>query len=240
MAEQFSEVITDERAVINTLRSLIDSRVVCNMQIPRSKSSWITVLLEVRRAGKEYHLLIDRVAGFEAALLKSPDRKVVLDFTDKGGVPSKFQTTVIASRPGEISAELPRVIYRIQRRQYFRIDALLGTQITFLTGSSPEREKANVKNYSAGGVAFFVENDFRLSVGDFLTGIQLNVPEGEKLISFDIAKAVIKRVTPPSSILYDEKPICAIEFLEISSQTRNTITSHIFRQQRVVMQRVRT
>ena len=239
MVEQFSEVITDERAVINTLRSLIDSRVVCNMQIPRSTSSWITVLLEVRRAGKGYYLLIDRVAGFEAALLKSPDRKVLLDFMDKGGVPSRFQTTVIACRPGAISSELPRAVYRIQRRQYFRIDALLGTEITFFAGSSTEREKANVKNYSAGGVAFFVGNNFRLGVGDFLTGIHLNVPEGGRLISFDIAKAVIKRVTP-GSLLYDEKPICAIEFLEISSQTRNSITSHIFRQQRVVIQRVRT
>ncbi len=67
-AEQFSETITGDKAVVDTLRSLIDSLVVCNMKIPRSKESWITLLLEVRRTGEEYRLLIDRVAGFETAL----------------------------------------------------------------------------------------------------------------------------------------------------------------------------
>ena len=239
MAEQFSEIISGEKAVISTLRPLIDSRVICNMQIPRSKVSWITVLLGVRKVGKEYHLLIDRVAGFESALSKSPGKEVSFDFMDKGGVPSQFRTAVIACHPGEISAELPEAIYRIQRRQYFRIDALLGTGITFFTESSTEREKANVKNYSAGGVAFFMEKGFRLGVGDFLTDIHLNISEGGRLISFDIPKAVIRRITP-DSLLYDEKPICAIEFLELPPQTRNAIVSHIFRQQRVVIQRVRT
>ncbi len=65
MAEQFSEMITGDKAIIDTLRSLIDSRVVCNMKIPRSKQSWITLLLEVRKTGEEYRLLIDRWRGLK-------------------------------------------------------------------------------------------------------------------------------------------------------------------------------
>ncbi len=126
MAEQFSEIITGEKAVIDTLRQVIDSRIVCKMEIPRAKQSWITLLLEIRSIGNDYHLLIDRVAGFEAALSKSPDREVSLEFMDKGRVPSRFNTRVIASHSKEILSELPKVIYRIQRRQYFRIEAPLG------------------------------------------------------------------------------------------------------------------
>ncbi len=170
--------------------------------------------------------------------MKAADKQVSLEFMDKGGVPSQFETRVIACHPREISAELPRAIYRIQRRQYFRIDALLGTEITFLTGSSTERKKARVKNCSAGGVAFFMEKEFRFGLGDTLTNIDLNIPEGEGVTSFRIPKAVVRRVTSNSP--YGGKAICAIEFIDISSQTRNSIVSHIFRQQRVVIQRIRT
>ena len=134
-------------------------------------------------------------------------------------------------------SELPEVIYRIQRRQYFRIEAFLGTEITFLAGSSTERKKATVKNYSAGGVAFFMEKELKLSVGDLLTDIHLNIPEGGELTHFHIPKASIRRIEPES--LYDVKALCAIEFIEIQRETRNNILSHVFRQQMVMIRRVR-
>ena len=236
MVEQYSEIITGEQAIINTLRPLIDSRIVCKMGIPRTRQSWITLVLEIRKDGNAYHLLIDRVAGFEKVLSKSPDKAVSLEFTDKVGVPCWFYTRVIASHK-EILSELPEEIYRIQRRQYFRIEAFLGTEITFLAASSTERKKANVKNYSAGGVAFFMEKDLKLNVGDLLTDILLNVPEGGEPVRFHILKAAVRRIEPGS--LYDVKALCAIEFIEIQRETRNNILSHVFRQQTVMIRRIR-
>lgn len=236
VAEQDSEIITGTQAIISTLRPLIDSRIVCKMGIPRTKQSWITLLLEIRRVGKAYNLLIDRVAGFEKALSKLPDKGVSLEFTDKIGVPCWFYTKVIAYRE-EIWSELPEVIYRIQRRLYFRIEAFQGTEITFLVGSSTERKKATVKNYSAGGVAFFMEKDLKLSVGDLLTDIHLNIHEGRELIRFQILKAAIRRIEPES--VYGVKVLCAGEFIEIEKKTRNDIVSHVFRQQMLMIRRVR-
>jgi c-di-GMP-binding flagellar brake protein YcgR len=238
MAEQFSEIITGEKAVIDTLRRLIDSRIVLKMEIPRAKQSWITLLLEIRPIGNDYLVLIDRVAGFEAALSKSPDRKVSLEFMEKGGGPSRFTTRVIASHSQEILSELPKAIYRTQRRQYFRIEALLGAEITFLAESSTEQKNAKVKNYSAGGVAFFIESGLNFSVGDSLTDIHLIIPEGERVIRFHIPKAAIRRIEPESG--YGGKALCVIEFIEMQTQTRNDMISHIFRQQRVVIQRIRS
>ncbi len=236
MAEQYSEIITGDQAIINTLRPLIDSRIVCKMGIPRTRQSWITLLLEIRRVGNAYNLLIDRVAKFENVLSKLPDKEVSLEFTDKVGVPCWFYTKVIAYH-NEILSELPEVIYRIQRRQYFRIEAFLGTEITFLAGSSTERKKATVKNYSAGGVAFFMEKELKLSVGDLLTDIHLNIPEGGELTHFHILKASIRRIEPES--LYGVKALCAIEFIETQRETRNNILSHVIRQQMVMIRRVR-
>jgi len=149
VAEQYSEANTGDQAFIKTLQPLIDSRIACKMGIARAKQSFITLLLEIRSVGNAYNLLIDRVRGFEEALAKFPDRGVSLKFRDKVGVPCWFYTRVITCRQ-EILAELPEVIYRIQRRQYFRIEAFLGTEITFLVGSSTDRKKGTVKNYSAG------------------------------------------------------------------------------------------
>ena len=236
MAEQISEIIASEKDVIDTLHSLIDSRVTCKMEIPGTDKNWITLVLEIRNVRNAYHLLIDSVAGFEDGLSEFPDKEISLEFKDRAGAPCRFYTKIIACNPKHILSDLPKEIHRIQRRKHFRIEALLGTEISFLDGSSTERKKAEVENYSAGGAAFFLENDLKFNVGDSLTDIHLNVPEGEKRVRFCIPKAAVRRVEPESSP--SGKALCAIEFTEIPGETRNSITSHVFRQQRVIMQRV--
>jgi c-di-GMP-binding flagellar brake protein YcgR len=238
MAEEFFEIISGEKAVIDTLRSLIASRVVCKMEIPSTDQSWITLLLEIRNVGNAYRLWIDNVAGFAAALSKFPEQEVSLESTEKGGVPYRFHTRIIACHPREILTELPKVIHRIQRRQYFRIQAPLGTEITFLAESSAERKKAKVKDYSAGGLAFFMETDWKLNVADGLPDIHLDIPEGQGVIRFQIPRAAIRRIESESS--HSRKAVCAIEFLEIHGQTQNNIFSHVLRQQRVGIQRTGT
>ena len=236
MAEQYSEIITGTQAIIDKLRPLIDSRTVCKMGIRGATQNWITLLLEIRTTQNAYQLLIDRVEGFENVFSKLPGAEVSLEFMDKVGVPCWFYTKVITCHK-EILTELPEVIYRTQRRQYFRVEAFLGTEITFLTGSSTERQKATVKNYSGGGVAFFMEKDLELNVGDSLTHILLNIPEGGELLRFPIPKATVRRIEPGSR--YGEKALCAIEFIEIQRETRNNMLSHVFRQQMVMTRRIR-
>lgn len=95
-----------------------------------------------------------------------------------------------------------------------------------------------MKNYSAGGVAFFMEHDWKLNVGDWLTDIHLDIPEGKGVIRFQIPKAAIRRIESESSSGGND--LCAIEFIEIPGQTRNNIFSHVLRQQRVGIQRIGT
>jgi c-di-GMP-binding flagellar brake protein YcgR len=106
-------------------------------------------------------------------------------------------------------SDLPKEIHRIQRRKHFRVEALLGTGISFLDGFSTERKKAEVKNYSAGAAAFFLENDLKFNVGDSLTDIHLNVPEGEKRVRFCIPRAAVRRVE--SEFSPSGKDLCATE-----------------------------
>ena len=51
-----------------------------------------------------------------------------------------------------------------------------------------------------------------------------------------IYKALVRRIESESSVT--GKSLCAIEFTEIPEETRNAITSHVFRQQRLIIQRI--
>jgi c-di-GMP-binding flagellar brake protein YcgR len=237
MVDQYTEIITGDKTIIGTLRSLIDSHVVCKMEIPRTKHNWITVLLDIEEGDRSSYLLIDRVAGFENTLSRYPDREISLEFRDKGSVPCLFNTKVLASRPTDILSEIPKVIYRIQRRQYFRIEAHLGTEITFLVEASEDQRKATVRNFSAGGAAFYTERALNLNVGDQLKNVYLNIPEGSGWTYFHIPVASVRRIEQETS--YSVKVLCAVEFTDVAKETRDRLTSHIFKEQRVVIQKLR-
>jgi hypothetical protein len=237
MAERYTEIVSEEKTVVSALQSLIDSQVRCTLGIPRTRYNWVTLLLGIRRSKDSYYLLIDKVSGFEAILSRFPDREVSMEFRDAVGVPCAFNTRVVAFRSGDILSQLPREIQRIQRRQYFRLEASLGTEMTFHVGDSDVAEKVTIRNYSAGGVAFFPEPGLRLEAGDLVTRIEIRIPRKTGVIQFDIPKGIVRRVEESS--LYGGRGLCAVEFLGVPIETRNLMISHIFKDQRVAIQRLR-
>ena len=234
MAEQFIETISGDKSILTTIKYLIDARVLGKIEIPDTEHRWITMILEIKKMKGSSFLSIDKIEGFESILAKYPNREVSLEFMDKGGVPCRFRTKIVECRPKDILSELPREIYRIQKRQYFRINALPGTEITFRIGSS-EQEKGEVKDLSEGGAAFFIEKDLKSSISNLLIDISLKIPEGNGRRSFHIPQAVVRRMVNPS--FPDRRTFCAIEFLEMSKEIRDNLMAYISEQQRVVIQK---
>ena len=235
MADQFIEVIADGKSIGEILRSLIDSRIVCKLEIPGTLYNWVTKLLEIRVRGESSCLVIDRVAGIESALARFPEREVSLEFMEKGGVSSQFKTKIIECHTKEILSELPGEIHRNQKRQYVRAEALPGTEISFFTGTPGQKKKAQVKDYSAGGIAFYVEKELKLGGGELLTNIELSTLAGENWVRFHIPRAVVRHMVPA----YGGRAVCAVEFLDISKETRDNLVSHVFNQQKIVVQRTK-
>lgn len=234
MAEQFIETISGDKSILTTIKYLIDARVLGKIEIPDTEHRWITMILEIKKMKGSSFLSIDKIEGFESILAKYPNREVSLEFMDKGGVPCRFRTKIVECRPKDILSELPREIYRIQKRQYFRINALPGTEITFRIGSS-EQEKGEVKDLSERGAAFFIEKDLKSSISNLLIDISLKIPEGNGRRSFHIPQAVVRRMVNPS--FPDRRTFCAIEFLEMSKEIRDNLMAYISEQQRVVIQK---
>ena len=235
MAEQFIETISGDKSILTTIKYLIDARVLGKIEIPDTEHRWVTMILEIKKMKGSSFLSIDKIEGFESILAKYPNREVSLEFMDKGGVPCRFRTKIVECRPKDILSELPREIYRIQKRQYCRMNTLPGTEITFRIGSS-EQEKGEVKDLSEGGAAFFIEKDLKSSISNLLIDISLKIPEGNDWYSFHIPQAVVRRMVNPS--FPDRRTFCAIEFLEMSKEIRDNLMAYISEQQRVVIQKL--
>jgi c-di-GMP-binding flagellar brake protein YcgR len=236
MRDQYIEITSDGESILKTIQAIIDNRVVGKIEIPETKYSWITMILEIKRTKGSSFLTIEGIEGLESLLSKFPDQEVSLEFMDKGGVPCRFRTRVVECHPKDIWSELPKKIYRIQKRQFFRIETLPGTEITFRMGLS-KQEKGEVKNLCEGGVAFFTEKDLKLNVGDLLKDITLNIPEGNEKLSFYIPRAVIRRMVKPS--VHERRTLYGSEFLEMSEETRDKINAFIFQQHLVVIRKLK-
>jgi c-di-GMP-binding flagellar brake protein YcgR len=236
MRDQFIEITSDGESILKTIQAIIDNRVLGTIEIPETEYSWITMILEIKQNKGSSFLSIERIEGLESLLSKFPNREVSLEFMDKGGVPCRFRTRVVECRPNDIWSELPKEIYRIQKRQYFRVNALPGAGITFRMGLSKE-EKGEVKNLCEGGVAFFTEKDLNLNAGDSINEVYLSIPEGNEQLSFYIPQAVIKRMVTPS--VQERRTLYGVAFLGMSKETRDQITAYIFQQQMVVIRKLK-
>jgi c-di-GMP-binding flagellar brake protein YcgR len=168
MTDQPAETINGEK-LTSLLRYLIDSRHLCKIMIPNSSYCWITLLSGIQKEGPSNSLLIDGVPGFEQALSQSKGREVVLEYVDSGRVLCHFSARVLKTDLNlkMIWVEYPEVIYRVQRRTFYRLKAPARTEMTFR--SSPEKEeRAEVLDYSLGGVAILVPRPFTLNANDQL------------------------------------------------------------------------
>jgi c-di-GMP-binding flagellar brake protein YcgR len=231
--EEHAEIISGSK-VIGYLDSLIKTRRVCKMEIPNTEYGWITLLLGIRQLNHSHYLLIDKVAGFEKAFSRSTDQEIFLEVLENDGVPCQFKTRVIECHPTAILAEVPKSIYRMQRRGHFRIKAHSGTEIAYHLNQTV-RGMGIVMDYSLGGVAFFMERSLQLHVGQEIDKIELRIPQGDQWISFQIPKVIVRRIERN----FPEKDLCCLEFLEMSEKTIEPLWHHIFNEQRMLLRRIK-
>jgi len=221
-----SEIIKDD-SLTQMLRDWIESKRVCRMEIPDTGYGWFTVLSGFEREKDTDFLAIDPIAGLEKLLSSAGSREVSFQFLEKDGVRCFFKTRIVRVLSNKIRAELPKVIHRLQKRSFFRIDALSGTEMSFHL--CPEREeKAKVKDYSIGGVSFFIEDGVGLEVNERITEIRLGLPQRKGLNWVHIPAAVIKRIEKD----VQGREVCALEFLEVAERTKEQLWNNMLETQR--------
>jgi c-di-GMP-binding flagellar brake protein YcgR len=232
MVTQPSEIITGQE-LVERLQTLIDSHRIIKMEILRTRFSWITIILGIQKQDDSDFLLVDPVARFESILSRFPTQEVSFEFLEKG-VLCKFSSRVIRCHRRAIWLEFPKSIQRIQRRAYFRIETSPGAEISFRFAG--KEEKGSVKDYSLGGVSFFMKSHLKLKKDDELTDLSLTLPQGNAMVSYPIPLAVVRRV---DEHFEDRRRLCGLEFLKLEGLTRKELSRHIFEEQRILIQRIR-
>jgi len=231
--DQGAEILDGDK-VIGTLHGAIESRRACKMEIPNTEFGWITIILGIHSQDNNRWLLIDKVAGFEKAISKVRDKEIAIDFIETDGVPCHFKTRVMELRPEALWVELPQTIFRMQKRRFYRVKARLGTEVAFDL-SQGKQEKAKVRDYSMGGVAFLMERHLTVHLEDQVTNIQLSISQGDEMITFRIPSAVVRRIEHQPT----RKDICVLEFMEMPETVKEQLWRHIFEEQRMLLKRTK-
>jgi c-di-GMP-binding flagellar brake protein YcgR len=233
MSDQYIQNITDIKSILEMIRYVINSRIVSKMEFPRTQYSWITYFLDIVEAQKTPCLLVDDVEGFDTALKSNPQREVSFEFRDKERVPCFFKAGVIELQSQGILVEIPKILQRIQMRQYFRLEAPLGAEVEFST-SPGERETGRLSDLGGGGMAFLVSGGTPIGVGDIIKNIRLDLPEEDKNLSVEIPRAAVRRIEKGEG----EKLLIAVEFTEIEKGVRKKIVTYVFERQRSIIRKI--
>jgi len=226
--------ILDGQRLLGTIEGVIEARRVCRMEIPNTEFAWITIILGMESIGDSHFLLIDKVREFETAMSHSTGKEISVDFMEADGVPCHFTTQVFESRADALWVELPRSILRMQKRKYYRVKARSGTEIVFHLGPG-QKEKATVRDYSMGGIAFVMERHVKLEPGERVTRVELRIPQGSQSISFPIPFAIVKRIERQPG----QKEVCVLEIADMSESTKEVLWRHIFEEQRTLLKRTK-
>jgi hypothetical protein len=232
MNRQPTDIILGKRA-LNLLRYIIDSRGPCKVSIPETPLCWTTLLSAVEREGSVDLLLIQGNPELREALSSSGKGQVLLEYSDENGVLCHFMVEVIRTSPERVWGKLPAVIYRVQRRMFFRVKAQEGTEIVFTLEPGIEVQ-GGVRDYSLGGVAFWSEKPLPLKTEDLVEDLCLRIPEKGTCFEVSIYGAVVRRVELGPR---QGKSLYALELLGMSRRTRRMFASHILGRKRMLLRK---
>ncbi len=231
--EQSTEILRGSKA-LEIIKFLAGSRRMCKIEIPDTDFCWLSVLLYLQKEDTETYLVFDGLNGFESILAGFPDREIRVEYLEIDGIPCYFHSRVTRSGSNGIWVSFPKEVYRIQRRIFYRLKALAGTEITFQMDS--ERQgKGIVRDYSLGGVAFVTDQPLELKKDDRVENLCLRVPSGRDWFIVHIASAVVRRVEKETQQGFH---LYALQFLDLADAMRNCLTRHIFEQQRSQLRKV--
>lgn len=228
-----SEIIGGPK-VKETLQNLILSGQMCKMEISRSPHCWLTLPSRMKEDERRILLLVDRFQDFEKTFSACHGEEILVEYLENDEVPCHFLSWISQVDFRGVWVEIPEKIQRNQKRKFFRLRAPVGTEL-FFPGDEGKEEKATVKDYSLGGVAFLTSKKANLEPGDRIENLRLCIPEGRGVLEVSIPLAAVIRAKPN---FFQGQNFYALEFLEFPEGYKKKFARHIFEKQRNLLRRV--
>jgi len=228
--EESAEKI-DGQKMLAMFQEWIDSRKLCKLVIPNTEHGWITLLLGIHPEGYPPSLTIDKVKGIEKIISRYEKKGLDLEFLEKDGVLCWFQSRLIEFQPQALRIAMPQYIVRMQRRRYVRITARSGTEV-FFQRDNGRAISAKVKDYGLGGISFFTPPFFNLNLDEYVSEMELRIPDEKGWNRFHIPRSKVKRLEKTAG-----GGLCVVEFIEIPEIEKEHLWHYIFKEQRFLLRK---
>ena len=229
------EKITDQ-GIFELIEQLQKDRIIIKIHLLGKDYEHLTAVTGVRTKGRIPHFMIDYPRGFREAVTGVETWKIQFEFIGKDKVPYTFKTSGGQTSRGKILIRFPESIDRIQRREYFRLGAPVGTKIDSIINST--LHEIVVINISEGGalVSFgkgAKEKSF-LKTGGLLRDLTLLFPSEEEELKVIIKKALVKTV--------EKDPLTnhyrySLQFTDIEKDEKDALRGLIYKFQRGFLRR---
>jgi len=225
--------ITDN-AIKKVFESLIKSKILIKLRLSDTNYEQLTALTGFRRNLNRTFYLLRYPEGFEEAAGNKDAWEIDFEFTGPDRIPYSFSTTGGEIYQNQLCLPFPDLVYRNQRRKFFRLEAPEGTMVEFVYRQSECRE--NVVDISVGGALIAMvckveekRHDLPFQVGDVLEDVELVFPSKSGETRVKIKKAVVVRF---DRRVPNTATCCGLEFIEIEQNQVNTLTEFIYKFQR--------
>ena len=225
--------ITDN-AIKKVFESLIKSKILIKLRLSGTNYEQLTVLTGFRRKLNRTFFLLGYPDGFKEAAGNKDAWEIDFEFTGPDRIPYSFSTTGGEIYQNQLCLPFPDLVYRNQRRKFFRLEAPEGTMVEFVHRQFEYRE--HVVDISVGGVLIAMvchveekRHDLPFQIGNVLEDVELVFPSDSGEIRVQIKKAIVVRF---DQRVPNTATCCGLEFIEIEQNQVNTLTEFIYKFQR--------
>ncbi|BCJ86017.1 flagellar brake protein [Effusibacillus dendaii] len=160
----------------------------------------------------------------------SPDTSMIVSYTDfEERIPYCFETKVLSIQPGLMHVKKPKIIHRIQRRDYVRVPVTFPVEI-LTAGTSTQNQflgTGTAQNISGEGIAVLVNENIVMDAGKSVI-LQFQIQVEEQAFQFAIHAQLVQVRSNP---LQANTKLCAFKFMNVSVNDQRTIVKFVYRRQ---------
>ena len=228
-------------AVLDLFKKLADDGTPMKMQFINDEYERFVEIAKISKWKKTYYFLVKNIDNFRVADDDLDDLRIRFEFADKDNINYAFETIPDQISRSKIWIKLPEIIYRYQRRKYFRLEAPHGTKLYFKINDTSFN--LLVINVSLGGTLGAMvglpkemELAFQKNSVNMLEYVELIFPscDNDEDYRVNIKQCKIKRqlINPKTRNLE-----CAIEFEEIAEDQQKQLKAIFYQWQRDYLKR---
>lgn len=232
-----SETIEHHRR-FDVFEHLLRDRTLVKMNLIGKPFEHLTVVTGTRVRQNVPFFLIDCPEGFRDATADMKDCRIHFEFIGHDHIIYKFRTSGREFVQNEVCIRFPDTIYRLQRRNDFRVSPPIGTKLRLKVR---QQHEFSILNLSRTGALINLAGSGRshpdppvFSIGSRFKNVELTFPLDKMNSTVHILEIQIKRLGKHP---VTDKDTCALEFIHSEKNQEKKLIRLLYRFQRELLQR---